>query len=145
MTIEERLQNIKNRMTDEWFNNAFQYKRSIEDFCKQWENYYSRFDRENSLKEKFQKEYIWKPYEKFYVHFTEFDKKKYEIFYCGMKDKKKFVSINKQIFELNSEFKKNVEDHFKIPNIGIVLYGSVKFALKDSHVRAIDKLFKKLP
>lgn len=145
MTIEERLQNIKNRMSEEWFKQAFQYKNSIEGFCEQWENYYSRLDRINYLKEKFQKEYIWKPYEKFYVHVTEFDKRKYEIFYCGMKDKKKFVSINEHIFELNSEFKKNAEDHFKIPNIGIVLYGSVLFALTDSHVRAIDKLFKKLP
>ena len=145
MTIEDRLQNIKNRMTEEWFNHTFQYKNSIEDFCEQWENYYSRLDRTNSLKEKFQKEYIWKPYEEFYVHITEFDKGEYEIFYCGVKDKKNFVSINEQIFELNSEFEKNVEDHFKIPHIGFVLYGSVKFALKDSHVRAIDKLFKKLP
>ncbi len=142
MSQEQRLEVIKNRMGNEWFNQAFQYKNSVEGFIKQWEDYYSRLDHEKNLESKYRNEYEWKPYEKFDMFYTEFKNVKYLVCYCGTKNKKKYGSINGFVFELNSNFRKNIEEFFQIPGIGLYMAANFKFCLKMSKVRGVDTIFK---
>ena len=145
MTIEQRLEVIKNRMGEQ-FDSQFKYKHSIESFCEQWEEYYKRNDRHKFLENECRKEYQWKEYESFYVDNIYFNKVSYEIYYCGMKNKKRFCSINGKAFELNSDFEKNAEEHFQIPNIGYVFWSNLYcWILRECKVRSVHKIFQKLP
>lgn len=142
MTIEQRLEVIKNRM-GEHFDSQFKYKHSIESFCEQWEEYYKRNDRHNFLKESYSEEYIPKKSESFYLYNFFWDKIHYEICYLGFKDKERYCSINGIIIKLNSDFENEVSKHFSFSNSGFIFYSSMLFCLKSAGVKFAVKIFRK--
>jgi hypothetical protein len=139
MTIESRLEVIKNRMGEQ-FDSQFKYKHSIESFCEQWEEYYKRKDYENSLENECRKEYIWRKHEIFNLRYYEIDKIKWEFYYCGIKDKMRFVSINSILFELTPKFQTEFSRVFGA-NHSFWAYGNVIDLLKRCNVKNPFKLF----
>lgn len=139
--IESRLEVIKKRMGEQ-FDSQFKYKHSIESFCEQWEEYYRRNDYENSLENECRKEYIWRKHEIFNLRYYEIDKVKWEFYYCGIKDKMRFVSINSILFELTPKFQTEFSRVFGA-NYSFWAYGNVIDLLKRCNVKNPFKLFSR--
>lgn len=142
MDIESRLEVIKNRM-GEHFDSTFKYKRSIESFCEQWEKYYKRLDYEKSLENECRKDCIWRKHESFNVYSCEMDKIKWEFYYCGMKDKLRYVSINSIWFELTPEFQTEFGRVFGAQH-SFWAYGCILSLLRKCNVKNPQKIFKKV-